>query len=1113
MGLNGYLAERQLPAILVESRKRQVNVTNQLADQVFDALQILLRGFEAAGEHDANYRALLRDALERGDDHLYGGLLTVLLRLVFVLYAEDRGMLPVDTKFYAENFSVLALFDELQHDHGAFPDSMSRRYGAWPRLLSLFRAIFLGCEHGDLKMPARRGELFDPHLFPFLEGWGPAGSAPITMAENRAEVAVPGVDDETVFRVMQKLLLLEGQRLSYRALDVEQIGSVYEALMGYHVQRVEAPSVCLKPDRAKAVWVSAVDSLAQKKVQRGKWFKAEVGLTKGHAEKLAKALAEAKDEDASLKVLEGYRVKHTETAAPGRLVIQPGSERKRTSSHYTPRSLSAPIVEKTLAPLIRVMGNEPSSERLLNLKVCDPAMGSGAFLVESCRYLGDQVVAAWTRERRFDMTADRHDTVENHARRLVAQRCLYGVDKNKFAVNLAKLSLWLVTLAKDEPFTFVDHALRHGDSLVGLDFEQIKSFHWQPSKQLDLCRGTLEAALDEAISLRQQILDLAAQADELSTKEKYRLLRDAEDALEHARLIGDLVVGAFFSAANDNDRHKERDRRLGLVESWLQAGGPPSAELIELQQAIRRRFPIFHWMTEFPEIFHAQRPDPLDDDQVNDAAAMDAFLGNPPFAGKNGIVQSNGAGYTDWLMAARPEVKGRPNTDLCAYFFRRGADLLGRHGVLGFIATNTIAQGDSRLMSLKALTNAGASIYDARVGFLWPGSAAVVVSTVHLALGSVKRVALPKLLNGEVAQFLDSRLRPRPEREEPRPLASNQGIAFMGGKLVGIGLVVDAAERDNLVAENRANGKVLRPYLGGEEVNRSTSDEFERYVIDFSTHTLEKARRWPQLLNIVEQKVKPARMKDKRGTYQTYWWRPGESGGALYKALDGLSRCLVSARVTKHLMFSFKPVTPFFGDALYVFAFDGWTQFPILQSRIHEPWTRLLSSSLEDRLRYAASDCFDTFPFPQSDPRAVIADLESIGERLYEARARYMVDTNQGLTQTYNRLKDPDCLETPIEKLRQLHIEMDRAVLGAYGWNDIEVPPFTTPTTPEQAKTREAFQDEVIDRLFVLNAERAKEEKLAGKSTKNSKGKSKGGSKRKKASDNKQLSLLDGGSK
>jgi type II restriction/modification system DNA methylase subunit YeeA len=162
-------------------------------------------------------------------------------------------------------------------------------------------------------------------------------------------------------------------------------------------------------------------------------------------------------------------------------------------------------VQRTLEPLLAVMGPEPTSARILNLKVCDPAMGSGAFLVEACRFLAEHVVAAWTREGAIESVARDHGEPLLHARRLVAQRCLYGVDKNDAAVELAKLSLWLVTLSKTLPFTFLDHALRHGDSLVGLDFDQIRSFHWKPGSQLELFGKELDAALEEAEDRRSGV--------------------------------------------------------------------------------------------------------------------------------------------------------------------------------------------------------------------------------------------------------------------------------------------------------------------------------------------------------------------------------------------------------------------------------------------------------------------------------------------------------------------------------------------------------------------------------------------------------------------------------
>ncbi|HEY8428720.1 MAG TPA: hypothetical protein VIL20_10115, partial [Sandaracinaceae bacterium] len=335
-------------ALLEESRKRQANVTNELASQVFDALQVLLAGFQAAAERDPErYGHVFADALAREDDHVYRGLLTVMLRLVFLLFAEDRGLLPIEHPLYAEHLSLLGLFERLQEDAGAHPDSMGRRFGAWSQLLVLFRAVYSGLDHGDLHMPPRRGALFDPHRYPFLEGFT-AGASPLGVPELQAEVVVPTIDDGTVYAVLERLLVFEGQRLSYKTLDVEQIGSIYESLMGYRVLRLEAPAVRLKSGR----WLTVDELLAVKPAQRAKWLKDEAGLGPSDAKKLADRFAEidkAKRSDAEralayqdalseLSAAGRRRDKNAVLARAGQLVLQPGPERRRTSSHYTPRT-------------------------------------------------------------------------------------------------------------------------------------------------------------------------------------------------------------------------------------------------------------------------------------------------------------------------------------------------------------------------------------------------------------------------------------------------------------------------------------------------------------------------------------------------------------------------------------------------------------------------------------------------------------------------------------------------------------------------------------------------------------------------------------------------------
>jgi hypothetical protein len=388
-------------------------------------------------------------------------------------------------------------------------------------------------------------------------------------------------------------------------------------------------------------------------------------------------------------------------AEAGRLVLQPGEERRRTASHYTPRSLTEKVVRRTLEPLLACLGPERTPAQILELKICDPAMGSGAFLVATCRELASEIVAAWTRQGELARVIEEHADAHLYARRLVAQKCLYGVDKNAAAVELAELSLWLITLSKQLPFTFVDHALRHGDSLVGLDFKQIEAFHCSPPGQVETCRVLLREALDQAVGLRQQILDLADHEDAVSQAEKRRLLEFSQQAIGRVRVVADACVGAFFAESKDAAREKERKRRLTLVERWLGGDAEAGAEVERLAAEARKELAPFHWWIEFPEVFFEGRPDPLQSRVVNGAALMEGVVGNPPFMGGSAISAHFGDGYRDWLLELHPRAHG--NADLASHFFLRAAKLLGEHGALGLIATNTIAQGDTRSTGLARL--------------------------------------------------------------------------------------------------------------------------------------------------------------------------------------------------------------------------------------------------------------------------------------------------------------------------------------------------------------------------------------------------------------------------
>ena len=415
-------------------------------------------------------------------------------------------------------------------------------------------------------------------------------------------------------------------------------------------------------------------------------------------------------------------------------------------------------------------------------------------------------------------------------------------------------------------------------------------------------------------------------------------------------------------------------------------------------------------------------------------------MGNPPFAGKNTIGNSNPAGYLDWLKEVHPESHG--NADLVAHFYRRSFGLLRQGGTFGLIATNTIGQGDTRSTGLRWICKNGGEIYGAQRRIKWPGEAAVVVSVVHVTKGSAK---VQRRIDGKEVDTISAFLFHDENHDDPVRLAANSEKSFQGSIVLGMGFTFDDSDTKGvatsiskmgrLIENNPRNQEVIFPYIGGEEVNNHPNHAFHRYVINFHDRDLTDAMKWPDLLQIVRENVKPERDVQKRKALRERWWQYAEKRPGLVNALRGLDRVIVISQVTQHMAFTFLPQGMVYSHRLYVIADPSYSTFGILQSGIHEVWARFFGSSLEDRFMYATVDCFETFPFP--DREVAKLALEGVGKDYYAFRAALMIENNEGLTKIYNRFHDPEERSPKIAELRRLHAAMDRAVLDAYGWADI----------------------------------------------------------------------------
>ncbi len=1099
-------AEQTLETWLDDSANDQAEVTNQLGYQVRRAVEIIVQKIDRLDSESEG--ALLRGVSE---DELYEAALTIMMRLVFLMSAEDRDLMPMDNPLYAQHYAVSPLRSQLREAADQFSEAVvERRHDAWSRLLATFRAVHGGVEHEDMKLPAYGGSLFDPDRFPFLEGRAPGSHWRDSDAEPLQ------IDNRTVLHLLEALQLLqvrfggrtETRRLSFRALDIEQIGHVYEGLLDHEATRAPGVILGLKGKKGEEPEVALADLQAQRQKDSEGGYEDLVNFVRGESGRSKPAiLKEIKGEiDAGRagRLLEAchndeelYRrvkpfanlIRDDHLGDPvvipaGSVYVTAGTTRRATGTHYTPKSLTEPIVQHTLEPLVFIGPAEGHKRdnwklkqpaELLDLKICDMAMGSGAFLVQVLRYMSERLVEAWNA-----LSDDPQEvpklTVEGApptgspadilipvepeerivlARRLIADRCIYGVDKNPLAVEMAKLSLWLITLKKDTAFTFLDHALKCGDSLVGVDLEQLRNWSLEKSdKPMLVMLGAMRIReqIDEVIKLRGQLESFTVNGIR-DQQEKARLHAEADARINDLRAAANLLLASYF---NDYKKERQKAMRGHLLDVVQRGADVPAAYYgpVEVVDGVRP----FHWQLEFPEVF------------LNGRSGFDGFVGNPPFMSGRNLTASAGSLYTGFIR--HKFVSSSGGADLCAYFFVNAFDLLERGGTFGLIATNTISQGDTREASLDHILRYKGTIYNADSSATWPGTAAVHVSKVNVYRGEFAgKLALDSRNVKHISAFLDeSRAVGNPHR-----LSNNRDQSFQGSIVLGKGFLLTPVDARNLLDTDRTYEDVVMPFMNGRDVNQHPKQEPSRWVIQFDERSQEEAMKYEAVWDIAVEKIMPERMTKDAKKYPRMvheWWKYWNNRKKLYSAIRNMSKVIVRPCTSNVHAPVFVNSDCIFSHAVAVFAFDSFNSFVVLQSSFHESWVRMYASTLKGDTRYAPSDVFETFPFPPDT-----SPLEGIGETYHETRRGIMLERWEGLTATYNRFHDPDEAAADIQQLRDLHVEMDAQVAAAYGWDDLALAHGYHETAQGLRFTiSEAARREVLTRLLKLNHERFAEE-------------------------------------
>jgi hypothetical protein len=791
-----------LDLVLTESQQYTVAVSDDLKNRIYDALRLLIGGFL---KFPRNHLSGANPPL----DEIQTNCLILLYRILFILYAESRGLLPVEDPNYAASYSLAALaetaHETLDRDDLIIPTISDY----WARLRGLFGLINDGWD--DL-IPQYNGGLFNPTSYPFLEN--------------------NELGNDALARVIELLTRTEqGERIAYRDLDVRHLGDIYEGLLEYQPQIADQDLVI-------------VSSRGSERVEPTASPDQEVTYSEGDV-----------------------------------YLLTDKGERKATGSYYTPDYIVRYIVENTLAPLCK----GKTVDEILSLKILDPATGSGHFLVGVVDYLAEELITHPDAPHITETTDA--ETELAYWRRRVVESCVYGVDLNPMAVELAKLSLWLHTVAKGEPLSFLDHHIRCGNALIGAKIENLSNLPELRRTRRSTNQSQTEIAMEfpftdrVATAIGHYLLIEETEsrtADQIHAKEHQ--LDIAQQMLRFHKGVANLWTSVYF------DNNVSRSTYQQALNALRSQNTDALENLLSYQraQAIAAEKRFFHWEIEFPEVFR----DRFGREKGN--PGFNAVIGNPPY------IRQETLGDTKLFLATYQTYSGL--ADLYVYFVEQAHELVRKHGQFGMITSNKFMRANyGKGLRLYLSTNTTLNeIVDFGELPVFDDAAAMPailltdresVDTQAFRFTQIQTLDFDSLeaeidrigeqLNQEalgenwtLARADEIRISNK-IRENSTTLTEYCDGQIQYGIKTGFNkaFVIDAETRDYLIDEDPRSAEIIKPCVVGDDIRKYEIQFCERYLI--WTYIGVPITQYPAVFNHLQQFQEQLVKRQDQGEH---WW-------------------------------------------------------------------------------------------------------------------------------------------------------------------------------------------------------------------------------------------------